>query len=50
MAEDVARLSLTDQGRGEVELRYWRDDPNRYASRRLLAAEIDDLAAKAEAD
>ena len=30
----VVHLSLTELGPSEVELRYWRDNPNAYTPRR----------------
>ena len=50
MAVGVVSVSLTDLGADQVELRYWRDDPNQFTRRTLDAGEIADLAKKAEAD
>jgi tetratricopeptide (TPR) repeat protein len=50
MLVGVIHLALTDLSLNEVELRYWRINPNEYTPRTLPATEIADLAAKVESD
>src|SRR4051794_26660634 len=50
MAVGVVFVSLTEIGADQVEMRYWRDDPNQFTRRTLDTLEIAALARKAEAD